>query len=86
MPILLSLKSPRHSTAKDLRQNKLAKLSLDFLILHAGGWSLFRFQTSKTVQEMLGSNQGHTLQLQRSRGWDQSAIIVAMYSLKFEIF
>ena len=28
----------------------------DFLILHADSWSLFRFQTSKRVREMLGRN------------------------------
>ena len=37
------------------KQNSLFIVS-NFSVLHVGGWSLFRFQTSKNVQETLGSN------------------------------
>ena len=49
----------------------------DFSILHAGGRSLFRFQTSKRVQETLGSSSRSPRprpSMQRSRGRGQSAI------------
>ena len=47
----------RHHT-NIIRRGKLNSqfIVTDFSILHVGGWSLFRFQTSKRVQETLGLN------------------------------
>ena len=54
------------------KQNSLFIVTnFSILHVHAGGWSLFRFQTSKNVQETLGSNSRLPIQLQHLRGRGQ---------------
>ena len=61
----------------------------DFSILHAGGRSLFRFQTSKRVREMLGSNSRSPRprpSIAALEGAGPKCHIVAAYNLKYENF
>ena len=74
---------------KTIRRGKLNSqfIVADFSILHAGGRSLFRFQTSKRVRETLGLNSRSPRcgpSIAALEGAGPKCHIVAVYNLKYE--